>query len=202
VARRPKTAPEPTALHLDFIRASEEEAEARSNTQRKQLEAMAAAQAEREKALHEAEEALKQAADAQRKRARIRNIAFVVVSIFAVLAGLLGLLSQQQRKIAEEQREQADRILEGATNIIAKLFKQMDIDTKKAVFAVFQTGAIHGDATSMTLLGTFYRAKLAAIRRVGSARLLRSYITSCRPSRTVSQARCLPLRASKPCAEY
>src|SRR5262252_4838777 len=85
--RRPKNAPEPTALHLDFIRASEEEAEARSSAQRKQLEAMAAAQAERETAMHKAEEALKQAADAQRKRARIRNIAFLVVSIFAVLAG-------------------------------------------------------------------------------------------------------------------
>jgi hypothetical protein len=36
-ARRPKSAPEPTALHLDFIRASEEEAEARSSAQRKQL---------------------------------------------------------------------------------------------------------------------------------------------------------------------
>jgi hypothetical protein len=35
-ARRPKSAPEPTALHLDFIRASEEEAEARSSAQRKQ----------------------------------------------------------------------------------------------------------------------------------------------------------------------
>src|SRR5215472_11741630 len=76
-ARRPKNAPEPTALHLDFIRASEAEAEARSSAQRKQLEAMAAAQVEREAALHEAEKALKQAADAQRKRARIRNIALV-----------------------------------------------------------------------------------------------------------------------------
>src|SRR5215472_481439 len=85
VARRPRSAPEPTALHLDFVRASEEEAEARSSAQRKQLELMAAAQAEREKALHQAE-------DAQRKRAtmaRIRNIAFVVVSIFAVLAAWL-----------------------------------------------------------------------------------------------------------------
>jgi hypothetical protein len=48
VARRPKGAPEPTALQLDFIRASEDEAEARLSEQRKQLEAMAAAQAERE----------------------------------------------------------------------------------------------------------------------------------------------------------
>src|SRR6516165_7477118 len=86
---RPKNAPEPTALHLDFIRASEEEAEARSNAQRRQLEEMAAAQAERETALADREEALKQAADAQRRRTKIRNIAFVVVSIFAVIAGWL-----------------------------------------------------------------------------------------------------------------
>jgi hypothetical protein len=113
--RRPKSAPEPTALHLDFIRASEEEAEARSSAQRKQLAAMAAAQTERETALHEAEEALKQAADAQRRRARVRNIAFVVVSIFAALAVWLGLRAEQQRmtadklrQVAEEQRQQAD----------------------------------------------------------------------------------------------
>jgi TIR domain len=134
-ARRPKSAPEPTALHLDFIRASEEEADARSNAQRKQLEEMAAAQAERETALNKAGEALKQAADAQRKRARIRNIAFVVVSIFAVLAGLLALYSVQQQKlaevqkaVAEEQREQADRILEGATNIIRGSRRRPSID--------------------------------------------------------------------------
>ncbi|MGA8692819.1 MAG: toll/interleukin-1 receptor domain-containing protein, partial [Xanthobacteraceae bacterium] len=89
-AARPKGEPEPTALHLEFIRASEEEAEARLSEQRKQLEAVAAAQAARETALHEAEEALKQAADAQRRRARIRNIALVVVSILAGLAGWLG----------------------------------------------------------------------------------------------------------------
>ena len=96
-ARRPKGAPEPTALHLEFIRASEEEAEARLSEQRKQLDAVAAAQAARETALHEAEEALKQAADAQRRRARIRNIALVVVSVLAALAGWLGWSAEQQR---------------------------------------------------------------------------------------------------------
>jgi hypothetical protein len=40
-AARPKSAPEPTALQLDFIRASEEEAVARLSEQRKQLEAVA-----------------------------------------------------------------------------------------------------------------------------------------------------------------
>ena len=164
LARRPKNAPEPTALHLDFIRASEGEAEARSSAQRKQLEAMAAAQAERETALHEAEEALKQAADAQRKRATIRNIAFVIVSILAVLAGSLYWNAAQQRKVAEEQRavaeeqkKQADHILGGATGIIVELQNQMNDSTKKQVFAVFQTGADRGDAISMANLGKLYQ---------------------------------------------
>src|SRR5262249_62015072 len=123
---------------------------------RKQLEAMAAAQAEREKALRKAEEA-------QRKRAtmaRIRNVALVAVSILALLAGLLAWYSvhqrqvaEQQRAVAEEQREQADHILAGATDIFRKLQGQMDVETKKQVFAVFQAGADHGDAVSMRNLG-------------------------------------------------
>jgi TPR repeat protein len=166
VARRPKNAPEPTALHLDFIRASEEEAEARSSAQRKQLEEMAAAQAERESALHKAEEA-------QRKRAtmaRIRNIAFVLVSIFAVIAGWLYLradklrqeaeeqraLAENQRAAAEEQRQQADQILAAASNIFKTSRHRVDPDVQKEFFAVFQTGADHGDAASMGYLGLLY----------------------------------------------
>jgi hypothetical protein len=104
VGRRPKGAPEPTALQLDFIRASEQEAAARLSEQRKQLEAVAAAQTERETALQEAEEA-------QHKRAtmaRVRNVALVVVSILAVLAGWLFLDAEQQRKLAEQQRVAAE----------------------------------------------------------------------------------------------
>jgi len=179
-ARRPKGAPEPTALHLDFIRASEEEAEARSSAQRKQLEAMAAAQAERESALHKAEEA-------QRKRAtmaRIRNIAFVLVSIFAALAGWLYLradklrqeaeeqraMAEVQRIAAEEQRAQADDILTGATNIFAKIQNQVGDDIKKEAFAVFQRGADHSDVTSMGNLGIFYYNGLGVARDYAKAR--------------------------------
>jgi TPR repeat protein len=169
-SRRPKSAPEPTALHLDFIRASEEESDARLSERRKQLEAVAAAQAERETALHEAEEALKQAADEQRKRARIRNIALVVVSIFAVLAGLLYWHAEQQRKIAEEQREQADRILAGATDTFVELQPQMNDNTKKKVFAVFKTGADHGDASSMRNLGVTYQNGYGVAQDYGKAR--------------------------------
>src|SRR6516225_5034935 len=140
VARRPKGAPEPTPLHLDFIRASEEEAAARLSEQRKQLDAMAAAQAERETALHDREEALKQRA----RVARVRNIALVAVSGLALLSLLLAgagwqllrasqatqivaqlariaaeeqrTLAEQQQTTAEEQRQQADTILARALN--------------------------------------------------------------------------------------
>ena len=170
VARRPKDAPEPTALHLDFIRASEEEADARLSEQRKQLEAIAAAQAERETALHDREEALKQAADAQRKRARIRNIALVVVSILGVFAGLLGWRAEQQRRTAEEQREQVDVVLAGAGNIISTLQSQMDIDTKKQAFALFETGAKRGDPTSMRNMGISYEHGLGVTQDYAMAR--------------------------------
>ena len=102
-ARRPKGAPEPTALHLDFIRASEEETEARLSEQRKQLEAMAAAQAERETALHEREEAFKQTCEGKRG---VRNFALVAVSILAVVAG--GLCWAPNSNEAAEAKKQAE----------------------------------------------------------------------------------------------
>ena len=113
---------------------------------------------------------MKRAADAQRKRTRIRNIAFVVVSIFAVLAGLLYLRSEQQRELAEEQRKQADQILAGATNIIAELQHQMDINTKKKTFEIFQTGADHGDAASMSNLAFIYRTGFGVAQDYAKAR--------------------------------
>ena len=166
VARRPKGAPEPTALQLDFIRASEEEAEARLSEQRKQLEAMAAAQAERETALHDREEALKQRA----RVARVRNIALVAVSILALLAVAASALSfwsyrqaqqertvaEQQKQTAEQRKEQAEDILFGVTKIVAEVRQQMNDDTKKKVFALFQMGANQGDVTSMENLGFLY----------------------------------------------
>ncbi len=172
-ARRPKSAPEPTALHLDFIRASEEEAEARSSEQRKQLEAIAAAQAERETALHKAE-------DAQQKRAamaRIRNIALVAVSILAVVAGLLGWSAERQRKTAEQQRltaeqekERADDTLARATSIIVKIQDQMDDETKSTAIAVFRTGAAHGHTPSMRNLGLLYESGRGVAQNYAKAR--------------------------------
>src|SRR5215467_199016 len=148
-AARPKSAPEPTALQLDFIRASEGEAEARLSEQRKQLEAMAAAQAERETALHEAEEAVKQAADARRRRARIRNIALVVVSILVGVAGWLGLYTAYEAFLAGE-------MLRRAENIIVNFRDRMDFKTQQEAFALLTFGANNGYTVGMFGLGVFY----------------------------------------------
>jgi TPR repeat protein len=131
--------------------------------QRKQLEVIAAAQAERETALHKAEKALKQAADAQRKRTRVRNIAFGVVSIFAVLAAWLGWRATQELTTA-------DKLLEDATNIVAKLQHQMDIDTKKKAFAVYQRGAYRGDMSSMRNLAGSYQDGFGVAQDYAKAR--------------------------------
>jgi TPR repeat protein len=92
----------------------------------------------------------------QRKRLRNRNIALVVVSSLAVLAVLLGLFSYGSLKVAVEQKKQADDILEGATNVFTNVIGQMDIDTKKQLFAVMQIGMRHGSVNSMTNLGWLY----------------------------------------------
>jgi hypothetical protein len=52
-SRRPTHAPEPTDLHLSFLRASEDEEAARANAERRRLEDEAAAQEERQKAIEE-----------------------------------------------------------------------------------------------------------------------------------------------------
>jgi hypothetical protein len=124
-----------TAVQQACVRESEQEAEARSTEQRKQLETMAAAQVEREKALHQAEDAPKQAADVQRNRARIR-IALAAVSFLAVVAGCGWATEQkrrmddqyqkqietaeQYRKNAEQQKEQKDSALGRATQIVTR----------------------------------------------------------------------------------
>jgi TIR domain/Sel1 repeat len=136
-AHRPKNAPEPTALHLDFIRASEEEAVVRLSEQRKHLEAVAAAQALHETALQVREEAVKKTARA----ARVKNIALVAVSILALLAVAGGAAStwsyvraQQQKQIAEQQKEQADDTMARTLTIIGNERHRMDANSKQEVF--------------------------------------------------------------------
>ena len=66
-AVRPKSAPEPTALQLDFIRASENWEARQQSEERKRLEEIARAQEERARALADTERAQKREAEASRR---------------------------------------------------------------------------------------------------------------------------------------
>jgi TPR repeat protein len=144
------------------------------------------------------EAARKKAENAQRRQVRNRNFVIAGVSCLALLAAWLGWSAKQQglladvarndaieqasradaarieaeehRKVADEQRNQADDILSGATDIIAKLQNQMDTETKIEAFAVFQTGAVHGDTTSIRNLGISFRDGLGVARDYEKAR--------------------------------
>jgi len=105
VARRPKKTPEPTALHYEFIRASEEAEVRRQSEERRQLEEMAVAQDERAKALADRGAALK------REEATRWIIAWVIglVAIF-VVAGALVFADVQSRNAAAQARLKADAL--------------------------------------------------------------------------------------------
>jgi hypothetical protein len=102
-ARRPKDAPEPTALHLAFIRASEEVEDARLSAQRRHLEEMTAAQNERAKALQTAELALSRTISLQRRQAIAGTVMAVVLAIIGWWA--YGVVSDQREIAREAARE-------------------------------------------------------------------------------------------------
>jgi TPR repeat protein len=136
------------------------ESEARLSEQRKQLEAIAAAQAAKETALHEREEVLKDR-EAQRKLTRKltrnRDLVLLAMCFLLLLLGLAGGAFFLRSQLVEAQRRITDDILTKATNIIANLQNQMDFDTQKEAFAVYQAGAKSGDTVSLRNLGLAYQ---------------------------------------------
>lgn len=96
---RPKGAPEPTALHVDFIRSSEEAEDARLIAQRKQLDEMTAAQEARAKALNDAEQALERTIRLQRRQVLgITGVAAILALIGWWAYGII----MEQRAVARE----------------------------------------------------------------------------------------------------
>lgn len=150
-ARRPKDAPEPTPLHLDFIRASEHEDEARLNSERQQLAEMAAAQTERAKALTAAEEALKQAAEAQRRRAVIRNTAMAAVTAIAVIAAWFW-------QEAEKGRTNISYLLDNSRKLVTMISERYSFKDDEYALALelFERGSELGDPSAMFMLGAAY----------------------------------------------
>jgi hypothetical protein len=153
-SRRPKDAPEPTALHLDFIRSSELAEDARLNAQRKQLADIAHAQAGREAALLSAENALKQAAEAQRRRARIRNIALVVVSLSGIAAAVGFYRAESAKQIATRTQARYDVLKAAIVGLGVKL--------RLPAYAQVTSNDVITDltATSTTLEGESFNALL------------------------------------------
>ena len=135
VARRPKNAPEPTALHFDYIRASEEAERRRQNMERRRLEAMAASQADRAAALAKMEAAQKreflaqrQAAElAQREAKQARRLAVrtrtgLIATLVLLAAAVAGWLeARDQAKYARFQQGRAEeslRLADRTANLI------------------------------------------------------------------------------------
>lgn len=92
VERRPRNAPEITALHLDFIRASEDADRSRANVERQRLQEVAAAQAEREAAVAEVERAQEViAAQLRRDETRQQMVGWALtlgIALFVLLISL------------------------------------------------------------------------------------------------------------------
>jgi len=134
-ARRPRDAPEPTALHLDFIRASEQEEALRFNAERLRLEEMAAAQAERATALQAAEGALKdkqlaqqREAEASRTVVRRTRIGLAAALALAAVASTAGVYAFQQKGIAQAQTREAEAATERLASEYLALLAEASVD--------------------------------------------------------------------------
>jgi hypothetical protein len=104
---RPKDAPEPTALHYEFIRASEDAEARRQSIERQRLE-------ERERLVRDAEVAQYQRDAAARRVVQRTLFGLVVAIVLALVAGGFGIYALQQRKEAEVQGRQAVSLKEQA----------------------------------------------------------------------------------------
>jgi len=189
-ARRPKSAPEPTSLHLDFIRASEEEAEARSSAQRKQLEAMAAAQAECQKALHEAEEA-------QRKRATNEGNAEAMFNLGLLYANGQGV-TQDYVRAREWYEKAAEKGFPRAMGNLGVLYHNdqgVAQDYAKAR-EWYEKAAANGNATAMLNLGQLYEEGWGVAQDYGKAREWYEKAADKGEPRAKAQLEQLPIRAA------
>ena len=100
VLRRPKDAPEPTALHRDFIRASENFEGERQSEERSRLE-------ERERLVHDAEAAQAERDAAARRVVQRTIVGGAVALLLALVATGFGVYARKQQLEAQEQTQQA-----------------------------------------------------------------------------------------------
>lgn len=166
-AARPADAPPPTELHLEYLRASEADEIARSNAERQKLQAIAAAQADRARALEVAEEAT-------RKRARLRIGAFVALTLAATFAGWQWRRAIEANSVVLKERDQAEAA-RGAAEVARKeatasrdlaeqeRSKAVDLRTRQLLVASAQRVAAGDGVAGVTLA-------LEALPRAGVAK--------------------------------
>jgi TIR domain len=144
-ARRPKNAPEPTALQLNFIKESEDEDVRTQSLEAQRLLDIEEAQAAREVALAEREEAQKREAE-QAKRVVWRTLAGLAAAIILTLVALgFGVFAEQQRKTADEQRKLAERQLDRANQAIAEsINNDLGFESENPSFTNRQRQALWG----------------------------------------------------------
>jgi hypothetical protein len=129
LARRPKDAPQATALHLDFISASERAEEDRRNAERRQLEEIASAQSQRSMALQEREAAVTRLQMWTRRG---------LVAASAAAAGGAGLAFwgfDAERRVRREQENARKAAAEALENAIEKEAMREDLAGQLVVFA-------------------------------------------------------------------
>lgn len=139
-ARQPKEAPAPTALHWQFLRASEQEQEHQQNAELQRLQQMAEAQAARGAALAQQEIAQQREAQAVRREAvqsrRVvrRTLAGLLAALLlAALAGWFGIDAELQRARAQRVLDQA--LSNANARVVSMAERARDLARRQGVIA-------------------------------------------------------------------
>ena len=150
-ARQPKEAPAPTALHLQFLRASEQEQDRQQNAELQRLQQMADAQAARGAALEQQEKAQQREAEAlqreavQGKRVVRRTLAGLLAALLlAALAGWFGIDAELQRGRAQRVLDQA--ISNANARVASMAERARDVAQRQGVIAGLAASAARGAA--------------------------------------------------------
>ena len=107
IASRPRDAPEPTSLHLDYVKASEAIELELANIERQRIEEAKQIQADREQALLQAERAQHEQALAVKRLLSRTILGIVVAFVLAAAALAAGVFAWENQIRAEAERERA-----------------------------------------------------------------------------------------------
>jgi hypothetical protein len=149
-ASRPKAAPEPTALHLDFIRASEAEESRQQSAEAQRLRQLAEAQSEREAAFAERATAQEREAVARRSEAesqkreaeqarrvvRRTRAGLAIAVVLAVAAGWFGVDASNQKDRAVTAATEATKQTARAQAYVAQIYNDKGLHFEAAQAAL------------------------------------------------------------------